>query len=48
MNWPPMPPTFIFVFDVSWTAVDSGYLQIATGAISRAISEDKIPGGERT
>ncbi len=27
MNRPPMPPTYIFIFDVSQEAINSGYLQ---------------------
>jgi protein transport protein SEC24 len=26
MNRPPMPPTYVFLFDVSKPAIDSGYL----------------------
>lgn len=26
MNRPPMPPTYVFIFDVSQPAIDSGYL----------------------
>ena len=48
MSWPPMPPSYVFVFDVSKSAVDSGYLSIAVGTIQRAIEEDKIPGGDWT
>ena len=48
MNRPPMAPTYIFVFDVSKTAIESGYLSIVTQTISRAIEEGTIPGGERT
>ena len=48
MNRPPMAPTFVFAFDVSKNAVESGYLAIACGAIQRAIEEGQIPGGDRT
>jgi protein transport protein SEC24 len=48
MNRPPMAPTFLFVFDVSKSALDTGYLPIATGTIIKAIEADSIPGGERT
>ena len=33
MNRPPMPPTYVFVFDVSRAAVDSGYLLLASTTI---------------
>jgi len=46
MNRPPMPPSYIFVFDVSKSAVDSGYLSIVAGTIRQAIEEDRIPGGD--
>ena len=43
-----MPPTFLFVFDVSKSAIDTGYLPIATNSILKAIESDLIPGGDRT
>lgn len=48
MNRPPMAPTFLFVFDVSKTAIDSGYLSIITNSILKAIEANAIPGGDRT
>lgn len=48
MNRPPMAPTFLFVFDVSKSAVDTGYLSIATSSILKAIQSNAIPGGDRT
>ena len=48
MNRPPMPPTFIFCFDVSQPAVESGYLAMAVQTIKGVIEEDALPGGERT
>jgi protein transport protein SEC24 len=48
MNRPPMPPTFVFLFDVSQPALDSGYLQQATFTIKGLIEENALPGGERT
>jgi len=48
MNRPPMPPTFLFVFDVSKTAIDTGYLPIVTTSILKAIESNAIPGGDRT
>ena len=43
-----MPPTFIFLIDVSQQAVDSGYLTQATTTIKGIIEEGTLPGGERT
>ena len=43
-----MTPSYVFIFDVSKSAVDSGYLSIAVGTIQWAIEEDRIPGGEWT
>jgi protein transport protein SEC24 len=37
MNRPPMPPTFVFILDVSKPAIDSGYLQLCTGTIKSVI-----------
>jgi len=37
MNRPPMPPTFIFVMDVSKPAIDTGYLNICTHTIKNVI-----------
>jgi len=48
MNRPPMAPTFLFVFDVSKSAIDTGYLQIITASILKAIEEETFPGGDRT
>lgn len=48
MNRPPMPPTFVFIFDVSNAAVDSGYIGQAAHAIRGIIEEGTLPGGERT
>ena len=44
MNRPPMPPTFIFAFDVSKPAVDSGYLATACSTIKSAIENQSLPG----
>jgi protein transport protein SEC24 len=33
MNRPPMPPSYVFVLDVSKPAVDSGYLQLCCNTI---------------
>lgn len=43
-----MAPTFLFVFDVSKNALDTGYLPIATASILKALEAGAIPGGERT
>lgn len=48
MNRPPMAPAYIFAFDVSKPAVESGYLTVICAAITRAIEEGTLPGGERT
>jgi protein transport protein SEC24 len=48
MNRPPMPPTYVFVFDVSQPAIDSGYLQQAAHTIKGILEEQTLPGGERT
>jgi protein transport protein SEC24 len=48
MNRPPMPPTFVFLLDVSQQAVESGYLQQACSTIKGIIEEGTLPGGERT
>lgn len=47
MNRPPMPPTYIFLFDVSQPAIESGYLQQATHTIKGIIEEGSLPGAER-
>jgi protein transport protein SEC24 len=48
MNRPPMPPTYIFVLDVSKPAIDTGYLTLATQTIKSVIESKLLPGGERT
>lgn len=48
MNRPPMAPTFLFVFDVSKNALDTGYLPIVTASILKAIEANAVPGGDRT
>ena len=48
MSRPPMPPTFVFLLDVSKMAVDSGYLTQATSTIKGILDEGTLPGGERT
>lgn len=50
MNRPPMPPTFLFAFDVSKSAVDSGYLALACSTIKSLIENQQLAGmaDERT
>ena len=48
MNRPPIPPTFVFCFDVSKQAIDSGYLDRCLGTIKGVIEQDCLPGGSRT
>jgi protein transport protein SEC24 len=43
---PPQAPVYMFVIDVSMTAVASGMLETVCAAIKDALP--KIPGGERT
>ncbi len=48
MNRPPMPPTYVFVMDVSKPAIDTGYLLLATSTIKSIVEQKLLPGGERT
>lgn len=48
MNRPPMPPTYVFLFDVSTPAIESGYLAMATQTVKGLIEEGTLPGGDRT
>lgn len=48
MNRPPMPPTYVFVLDVSKPAIDTGYLQLAASTIKSVLEGKLLPGGERT
>jgi protein transport protein SEC24 len=48
MNRPPMPPTYVFVIDVSKPAVDTGYLNVCCSTIKSIIETSLLPGGERT
>ena len=43
---PPQAPVYMFVIDVTMTAVASGMLQTVCAAIKDALP--RIPGGERT
>lgn len=47
MTRPPMPPTYMFVFDVSQEAIEMGYLQQAAAGIKGVIDEQTLPGGDR-
>ena len=44
MNRPPMPPTFLFAFDVSKPAIDSGYLDLACSTIKSIIESELLAG----
>lgn len=44
MNRPPMPPTYLFAFDVSQPAVESGYLALACSTIKSVIEQELLPG----
>ena len=39
-----MPPTYLFAFDVSKPAVDSGYLALACSTIKSVIEGQLLPG----
>ncbi len=41
-----MPPTYVFLIDVSYPAVHSGVLQTVADSIKASL--DTLPGGERT
>ena len=43
---PPQPPVFLFVVEVSYTAVSSGMLRCMASTIRHTL--DRLPGGERT
>jgi len=45
-----MPPTFLFAFDVSKSAIESGYLNLAVHTIKSAIENQELAGmgDERT
>jgi protein transport protein SEC24 len=47
MNRPPMPPTYVFVLDVSKPAIDTGYLHTAAATIKSVIEGKLLPGQER-
>jgi protein transport protein SEC24 len=43
---PPQPPVYLFVVEVSYTAVSSGMLRCAAATLLHTL--DRLPGGERT
>lgn len=43
-----MPPTFIFMIDVSKAAVESGMLAVVANTIKETINNDALAGEERT
>lgn len=44
---PPQPPVFMFVIDVSYTAVVTGMLDTVVASIKETIQSGQIPGGQR-
>lgn len=49
MNRPPIPPTFVYCFDVSKQAIDSGYLELCLQTVKNVIESKYLGGGgERT
>jgi len=47
MNRPPMPPTYIFILDVSKPAMDTGYLASAVATIKSVLDSQLLPGADR-
>lgn len=47
MNRPPMPPTFVFILDVSKAAVDSGYVALACSTIKSCLEYMNQASNER-
>ena len=47
MSRPPMPPSYIFVLDVSKPAIDTGYLGTCVATIKSVLENSLLPGGER-
>ena len=43
---PPQPPVFLFVVEVSYTAVASGMLRCVAATLQHTLA--RLPGGERT
>jgi len=44
---PPQPPVFMFVIDVSFSAVSTGLLHSVVDAVKQAIQQQLMPGGQR-
>lgn len=44
---PPQPPVFMFVIDVSFSAVSTGMLHAVVDGIKQAIQDKLMPGGQR-
>jgi protein transport protein SEC24 len=44
---PPQPPVFLFVIDVSYSAVSTGMLHAVIDSIKDAIQQQLLPGGQR-
>jgi len=44
---PPQPPVFMFVIDVSYTAVVTGMLEVVVSTIKEVIQAGRLPGGQR-
>ena len=44
---PPQPAAFLFLIDVTSTAMNSGMVDVVTSTIRELITERKFPGGER-
>lgn len=47
MARPPMPPSYIFLVDVSKDSVTSGMLDFFSSVLSDVVSNQKLPGGSR-
>lgn len=47
MSRPPMPPTYLFLVDVSKDSVNSGMLDFFGSVLNDMISNQKLPGGSR-
>ena len=44
---PPQPPAFLFLIDVTSSAVASGMLDVVCGTIRELITDRRLPGGDR-
>jgi len=45
---PPQPPVFMFLIDVSYSAVVTGMLDAVVAGIKEALQSGNVPGGQRT